>query len=70
MGVTLLITMLLIYTYKEVNGFYFGVSFIIINTINHVIMHMLGFTFRGGGIKPMIITYLISLILLWILCRS
>ena len=64
MGVTLFITMFLIYKYKGVNGFYFGESFIIINTIKDIVMYKLGFTFRGIGIKPMIITNLILLFLL------
>lgn len=64
MGVTLFAAIFLISNYKGVNGFRIMVAFIIINTIKDIIMHKLGFTFKGIGIKPMIIFNIILLSLI------
>ena len=64
MGVTLFITLFLVYQFKGTTGFYFAELFLVVNTIKDIVMHKLGFTFRGVGIKKMIIVDSILLILM------
>ncbi len=62
MGFTLVITMFLIYKFPNIR-FYLAELFIILNIIKDIIMHKLGYTFSGIGIKKMFIVDIIPFIL-------
>lgn len=61
MATSLLISIFLINQYEEINSFFIIIAFIILNAINDIILHRLGYTFKGYGIKSMILTKLVLL---------
>lgn len=64
MGITLFITLFLINQFKGITVFYFAELFLIVNIIKDIIMHRLGFSFGGIGIKKMLVIDLLFLILI------
>lgn len=62
MGATLFITLYLMNQFPGTHVFYFAEIYIAVNTVKDVVMHKLGYTFRGFGIKKMIILDLIILL--------
>ncbi len=63
MGATLFLTLFLIYKFPGITVFYFAELYIIVNIVKNIIMHKLGFDFRGFGIKKMIALDLSILVL-------
>lgn len=63
MGLTLFITLILLYIFRDNSKIYFVELFIVLNMTKDIVMHKLGYDFAGFGVKKMIIVDTFFLIL-------